>query len=219
MIVVYQSSDILTKEYIGTVTDPNVLFFQVDAKKNLSLGELRNYAIQCSNGEYFCQWDDDDWNHNQRLEIQIGMLKKHGKPACVLAYWLLYDAVHHEAYLSFPGTWGGSVLCRRDIINDELKYPAIDKSEDHAFIMQLARKGYVFPVVWPTLYIYVYHGKNTWGEDHFFNLFGQSQQLSCELSNLVRDIINRKYPDDIASELLNSSGINEEMNYFYSGFL
>src|ERR1700746_2756945 len=44
------------------------------ASPGLSLGALRNVAIDAARGEFVCQWDDDDRYHPRRLEVQLEAL-------------------------------------------------------------------------------------------------------------------------------------------------
>src|SRR6185295_8631778 len=90
------------------------------------------------------------------------------------------------------------------------------KSEDAHFLGQLLMRHRVFPVVSPPLYVYVFHGKNTWEKDHFKMLFKSSQKLSKAASVLIGDILDDQYSMKEASDLLQSDLLLDEINYFYS---
>jgi glycosyltransferase involved in cell wall biosynthesis len=48
--------------------DSRVKFFVVKREPGRTLGSLRNLDIEMAQGEYVCQWDDDDWYHAGRIE-------------------------------------------------------------------------------------------------------------------------------------------------------
>src|SRR5688572_22908311 len=63
----------------GTVNEDefqsdNVTFIRTSPADNLTLGERRNLSVRASSGDYICVWDDDDWYHNRRLEMQMANL-------------------------------------------------------------------------------------------------------------------------------------------------
>lgn len=61
MIVIYYSNDLDTIKLIDNYKDElNINFFEYDINLNYTLGDIRNYAISKTNGEYICVWDDDD---------------------------------------------------------------------------------------------------------------------------------------------------------------
>lgn len=175
----------------------------INIKSNaVSLGERRNISIENCTGEYFCQWDDDDWYHNRRLEMQMNSLITSGKEACVLERWLLYDSMRDHVYLSSKRVWEGSLLCKTEIFNDVLKYPSIGKGEDNAFVIKLINHDYIHSLNAPHLYTYVYHGSNTWNADHFQQLFNAGEKLPEGSGLLMRKILDGKYTYKKASELI-----------------
>jgi glycosyltransferase involved in cell wall biosynthesis len=216
MVLVYENDDPETKRIVDGLNCDAIRCIEVNSKPKLTLGELRNFAIRESRGDYFCQWDDDDWCHSQRLELQMNGIKNSFKPACVLVNWIMFDQTREEAYCSSTRAWEGSLLCRKDIINDDLKYDSLVKGEDTVFISKMLDGRHLFPLIMPTLYIYVYHGNNTWNGDHFKFLFSISQKLSKSASLLIGDILRGKYPHSMASKLLSGGIVLKEMDYFHS---
>ena len=137
----------------------------------LTLGARRNYAIERCETEFFCIWDDDDWHHPQRLEVQIQNLLSTGKPSNVLSRVMLFDALQKQMYLSSERYWEGTLLCRRDIFSDNIRYGLVNKGEDDDLLSKLKKRELVSLTTAPYLYTYVYHGNNTWDENHFRRLF------------------------------------------------
>ncbi|HET6256502.1 MAG TPA: glycosyltransferase family A protein [Puia sp.] len=216
MVLVYEDDDPETKKIASGLNCDAIRCIEVNAKPKLTLGELRNLAIHESRGELFCQWDDDDWYHSQRLEMQMGCIKTSYKPACVLVNWIIFDQLREEAYCSNTRAWEGSLLCRKDIINKDLKYDSLVKGEDTGFISKMLERKYLFPLIMPTLYIYVYHGNNTWNGDHFSFIFNISQKLPKSVGLLIADILRGKYAHSMASKLLSGATIMKEFDYFHS---
>src|SRR6185503_6214400 len=165
LLILFEDDDPETKEFSLTLNNQHIRCIEVAANPKLTLGELRNISIKESKGEYFCQWDDDDWYHCERLSFQMNILEISKKKASALAYWLMYDTVKKEAYFSFPTAWAGSLLCKKEITNDAILYPSLSKGEDLHLLLALIQKNYLIPLIAPSLYIYTNSGNNTWERD------------------------------------------------------
>lgn len=147
-----------------------------------SLGAARNLTMDAANGAYFCQWDDDDLYHPERLRLQYEALHKAGADASFLTdllqfysdefalYWLDWTFYAHRGLdkMMLPG----SMLVRRD---DRLRYPDSGTharaGEDNAFRSQVFK--HLHPVSLSGcgfLYVYRYHGRNIYGREHHQNL-------------------------------------------------
>jgi glycosyltransferase involved in cell wall biosynthesis len=217
LVLVYESDDDATHEFVrGLAARPDIglICARVDVSPKRTLGELRNLAVRTARGEYFCQWDDDDWYHVERLSIQYDALVSNYRQACMLTNWIMYDERESQAYFSHFRLWEGSVLCRRRLVNEELQYPVESKSEDTHFTNNLVSRGHVYPLVTAGLYIYTVHGANTWGRDHFESLFEIAQKLCPDTSRLVSGILSGHYSMEDASALLRSEDILSEFSYF-----
>jgi len=203
LIIVYEDDDPSTKDYLQKLSAPDIHKIEMAKSPDLTLGKLRNLSIQACNGEFFCQWDDDDWYHHHRLEFQMYVIRQSRFPACVLMHWLVFDATRNRGYVSPWWPWEGSVLCQTKIFDDDMKYADKKKDEDTPFIKKMLKKHMVFPVIMPKLYIYVYHSANVCGYDHWRdNIFRASKALSAPTSRLMADILNGRYSVKEASELL-----------------
>lgn len=211
LIIVSSAHDPEYEEIINSFSDNSIKYFW-EHTSGLTLGELRNVALEKSNGEYFCVWDDDDWYHYQRLEIQMKELVKSKKKGVVLPYVILLDAVNKEAHLSVPVLPPASLLCKKSVITPTLLYPSKDKAEDTVFLYTLFRENILYPLTNPILYIYVYHGGNTWSLEHFSSPRGY--KFSEEATRLIMDVVNDKYSCKEASQLLGSTKMLAEMDYF-----
>ena len=138
----------------------------VHAERGKSLGELRNRAIQAAEGEIVCQWDDDDQYHPDRLMRQWEAMGRAKADACFLASQLHYFAQARELYVRDTRRVGieGTVMHRRDL---PVQYPAMGKEEDSVFMQRLTKR-FSATVLQnaPWLYLRVFHGSNTWDENH-----------------------------------------------------
>lgn len=138
----------------------------VSAEPGMSLGELRNLAIEQAQGEVVCQWDDDDQYHPERLARQWEAIEAANADACFLASQLHYFPRSRQLFVRDTGQRGieGTVMHCRDL---PVRYPAMGKEEDTVFMRELI-KGFNTTVLHdvPWLYLRVYHGGNTWDEKH-----------------------------------------------------
>jgi hypothetical protein len=167
LVIVYEDTDLKTRHFLSGIDDPRVRIIEVPAALGLSLGALRNLAIDAAKGRWFCQWDDDDWHHPLRLAVQWRQLRASGKAACTLESWLIYDAMQQRAFVSECRAWEGSLLCDRDALDADHHYPPLSRGEDTPFVERLTASGALVQINRPDLYVYVYHGANTWDATHW----------------------------------------------------
>ena len=133
-------------------------------KKNATLGDLRNIAITAAQGEYICQWDDDDIYHPQRLEIQMHLMKQHSASACLLNQWIIWWPIKKRFVISNKRHWEGSLLAKKSIMPE---YLSLKRGEDTPVVEILIKNHRTVSIKNPNLYIYVVHGNNTFDEAHF----------------------------------------------------
>lgn len=213
LIIVKQNEDPLVLQYIENIDDKNIFYTDASPLRDLTLGDLRNLSIEKCIGRYFCVWDDDDWYHSDRLWAQMFAAMNYNHPATALTNELIFDEGSERLFFSAIRLWENSLLCKRDVCTDGVKYPPVQRGEDAEFLRQLLVKSKVFPVVSSPLYVYVRHGNNT--TYNFSDFLSVAQELSAEAAKLVKDILEEKHSPREASELLDTSLIREEINYFY----
>lgn len=195
LIILYEDDDLETEDVIGAGYPPesNIRLFRVSAHPKMALGELRNLAIKAARGEFICQWDDDDWYHVSRLEEQYTKLFSEGHHGSILTQWLVFDCLTTTGYISNVRLWEGSVLCRKSVLQEKA-YEEKPLGEDTATIEYLAaRESLCLMDEMPGLYIYVYHGNNSWDYEHWSEIFRCSTPLSAEDSQIVADILKGRY--------------------------
>lgn len=205
LVIVYEDDD---TETLGLVRSPdvtcdsNIRLVQIKAVPKTALGELRNIGIRTARGEFICQWDDDDWYHMNRLMNQYAGLAKYGREGAIMTQWLVFDSHAGRAYISNTRTWEGSILCRKPLLLAK-SYENKGIGEDTAtidYLVSIDCLHYMYDV--PGLYIYVYHGSNTWNREHWNYIFKCSTALSYRDSIIISDILNGKYSVCMASLLL-----------------
>ncbi len=162
----------------------------VRCDERLSLGALRNRSCDHASGDLFCQWDDDDIYHPQRLEEQYAELVRL-QAACLYLedtlqfitasrrlYWLNWHATEARAH---PGT----LLCRRSA---QPRYPetgdTAERGEDSIVCLELQKtSGFATLGGRPHLYVYVTHDVNKYPRVHHEML---AEQLAISKGLLLR---------------------------------
>jgi glycosyltransferase involved in cell wall biosynthesis len=205
LVVLYEDIDELTKAFFKTHTyDSSVVKLEVSGTPKLTIGKLRNYAISKADGEFISQWDDDDWYHVKRLENGYRYIQQTGKDGAILTRWMVFDCVEQQAYISNRRLWEGSVICRKDAMLEK-GYDDLIWGEDTPIIEYLhENKKLALIEQMPLLYIYIYHGSNSWNYDHWKEIFKASLPLNDEDNSVVQKIISNEYTIEAASAMLDS---------------
>jgi glycosyltransferase involved in cell wall biosynthesis len=180
-LVILYEDDNPEQEFISSL--PHHLIKIKKGKYNL--GELRNIAINEATGDYITQWDDDDLHRNDRIERQMKASVDFQKPRCVLVRWLTY---YKNIYSVSEKRrfWEGSLLIRKEVME---KYPNVKKFEDVPVLKSLYSKQLLKQIDEPFLYIYVYHGDNTWNDYHWRKNITRPKNLieRMQLNGMIYD--------------------------------
>jgi len=189
LIILFEDHDQDTIDYLEKKTFvDNIKLIKISCNPKKTLGELRNLAIEQADGEFICQWDDDDWYHINRLQYQFDALLKAKCFGSILRHWLIFDKTKNKLYISHARNWEGSILCHKKLFLLR-KYDEKSKGEDTAVIEYFYENGYIINIDEITgMYIYVYHGGNTWDLEHFNEIFASSKELILE-PNLTEKIL------------------------------
>ena len=206
LVVVYEDDDAATDSFLktgGLSTARDIRLIRAPAVPKVSLGQLRNVGIAAASGEYVCQWDADDWYHMDRLNIQYERLREDGRDGIAMTQWIVFNAIDKKAYISNRReVWEGSILCRKSVLQQK---PYEDKhlGEDTATMDYLiSRDSIYFLEDVPGIYVYIYHGSNTWNFDHWNEIFEASSALSHRDSVRVAEVLEGKYGIDVESRML-----------------
>jgi glycosyltransferase involved in cell wall biosynthesis len=139
----------------------------------LTLGALRNISKAEARGELFCQWDDDDLYHPERLARQASALLASDGEGVLLEQVMQFFPLDGSLFCdSFRGTEGrgfpGSILCR---CSAPIVYPETGDSarlgEDSAVVSALLERGTLRILSdHAHLYVYTSYGANSWDDEH-----------------------------------------------------
>jgi len=173
-----------------------------------TLGMLRNISIEAAQGEIICQWDDDDYSHPERLAVQACHMLAQRAGASFFTDHLQY--IEPEGLLSWLD-WSidgqnqglmqlapGTLMMHRDT---RFRYtesgPDARRGEDWLFMeavygdMPVTALGGV-----GHLYLYRYHGRNTFSREHHSKLRAERSRSNQQLlldADLLQEAI-RCYP-------------------------
>ncbi len=186
LCLVIEDDDQDTVAYVKELNHPSISVKILSTNPKLTLGELRNVSLAMASGDYFCQWDDDDWYHPSRLSYQLACAMKNRKAASVLPRWLIFDQVEDQAYCSNVRLWEGSLLCKKDILPNANVYKSEQKGEDSALIAWLYGQDQIAIEDRPELYVYHVSGANTWEQNHFQKILNASQKLTAKESEMLK---------------------------------
>lgn len=170
LVVLHDGDDVCDAALRAVTADASVRI--VCERHGSTLGTLRNVAVRACNGDFVCQWDDDDRYHPRRLELQWQALQSERAEFCFLVDQLhlftasgelFWDDWNREAYpLNFVQ---GTLLGRRDRMPH---YPDAARGEDTGVTLEILRRGdriaRLRDAGW--CYVYVYHGDNVWDSAH-----------------------------------------------------
>jgi len=158
-----------------------------------TLGALRNISLESARSEIICQWDDDDYSHPERLAIQVRHMIAEAAGASFFTDHLQY--IEPEGFLSWID-WSiggqndglmqlapGTLMMHRDV---RFRYPESGpdarRGEDWMFMESVyaslpiaALKGAGH------LYLYRYHGDNTFSREHHLRLCTERARPNAQL--------------------------------------
>jgi glycosyltransferase involved in cell wall biosynthesis len=164
---------------------------------DLTLGRLRNISLESARGDIVCQWDDDDCNHPERLARQAQHMFKENARACLmtdhlqflqdagLVVWVDWTLGGRERVDQLlPGT----VMMHRD---ERFRYPEegeyATRGEDTMFLNALYANVPVASLIGHGyLYLYTYHGRNTFSKEHHHHLSTYSRTAADMLGEVDR---------------------------------
>src|SRR5271155_5019825 len=156
---------------VSAMRDPALRVVQPRGK--LSIGNLRNLAVEHARGRFICTWDDDDLYDPLRLEWQVGAAVSTQAAACLLVNELMWWPHQQRLAVSGRRPWEHSLLCERAVLPP---YPDLKRGSDSPVTRHVIKHYPTALLPWPSLYVHVYHGHNTWGDDHFEQFWAFSEE-------------------------------------------
>ena len=198
LVIVDDDPDPDLHRQVAALGDPRIRHLRPEPRR-ATLGELRNLALASARGELVMQWDDDDLYDPRRIEAQVAALEALAADVCVLRRETLWWPGARRLATSGPRPWEGSMLARRAAAGC---YPEQRRGEDTALLTRLLRAGRAVVLDAPWLYVYVFHGANTFDADHFEALFAAAETVE-EGSDYVQALIAlaARLPIELDAEL------------------
>ncbi|GAB4373096.1 MAG: hypothetical protein Kow0042_16810 [Calditrichia bacterium] len=177
-------------------TDSRIRYYRLNTP--LSLGDKRNYAIEQSRGEIILHWDDDDWHHPHRLQIQAEALLKNQAEISGLSSLLFFDIQTGKLWrYTFPSAtakwFAGGSLAYWKYVWEYKPFPSTSRGEDTFFLQKLQHLRFA-SFNNDKIYIAIIHPGNTspkslgsptwmpWPHDDFFQLVGQDGDFYRKLA-------------------------------------
>jgi mannosyltransferase OCH1-like enzyme/glycosyltransferase involved in cell wall biosynthesis len=213
LVILDDGEDLRLENFVQGLDDRRVRFYRMQAEGK-TLGDLRNLALERSHGKFVAQWDDDDLSDPQRLEIQMAALLIHRVDACLLQRQMIWYPHMQRLAISNIREWEGSFICRKSKMP---AYPSLRKGEDTPVIEQIAAGRYLW-LDYPQLYIYIFHGKNTFDAIHFGGFWKAATQIfegDAYRSRLAE--LSRRMAIDLSMEE-DAGQLNEHMQGETSAF-
>lgn len=192
LILAFSSDNHPAAEFLKQINDPLIKPLIFPASQSITLGEKRNMAIEYSSGAYWCVWDDDDWHNTHRIAHYIKALSGTSFKSAALSSVLLFDQTTNEAYVSgMRYAWEQTLICERTLFqNPDLRYIKAARGEDSSLVANLKKNNFLLTISNPALYIYVYHGKNTFHRGHWeVNILPWARKLLPQQSCLVHLVL------------------------------
>jgi len=164
------------EQHCRTLADPRIRIVYSETP-DASLGELRNLSLRAAQGEWVCQWDDDDLYHPQRLELGMALAWSMQADALFLSRWMLWSPAARRIGISGAREWEGSMLARKEKVP---AYPAQARGEDTAVAQTIIATQRILLLDAPWLYTYVQTGANTWTDIHFAAIWNAASHVAAE---------------------------------------
>ena len=135
----------------------------VATSKSHSLGDKRNVACECADGDYIAHWDDDDWSAPTRLQVQVEALHRSGLAVAGFRRIYFWDEAHLVAH-EYAGTAryvvGTSLIYRRDWWAGH-RFTQLNVGEDNIFVGVAANARQLLVDETLGLMVATTHGRNT----------------------------------------------------------
>jgi glycosyltransferase involved in cell wall biosynthesis len=149
----------------------------IRAPTGITIGELRNIAMDAAHGDAVATWDDDDISSPERLTSQVARLIEYSNAeACLLARVQLAWPARHRFGVSGRRSargWEPTMVAWRAAVP---KYQPLVRGSDTAVVKSMR----TVTLDEPSLYTYVFHGDNIWSADHFEEIFQSGELLSSD---------------------------------------
>jgi Glycosyl transferase family 2 len=169
--------------------DPRIRELRFQKSRWHTVGDLRNLGLEYATGDFIINWDDDDWHHPKRMEVQ--MRARARDTAVLLRRRIHHSLVHGSSrYAEYPKGAEATILHPRRV---PFRYPSLVRGSDTVFAQQ-------FPIRLPiendpAMHIRFFHGLNLWDAEHIMgHLAEEGMQGKSELREEHRTLLAQILP-------------------------
>ena len=156
--------------------------FEALTDRKYTLGELRNHSVLQASGAIVCIWDDDDLYHPDRLLMQYTSMVESEAEASLLSsylhfFWTDLTLGWSDWKSKFPPPMNGLPGSLMMVKAVAARYPEngnyANAGEDTFLLYRLYQGGVKIANLPNSAYLYLYsfHGNNTWAQAHHEGLF------------------------------------------------
>ncbi|WP_069132418.1 glycosyltransferase family 2 protein [Rhodohalobacter halophilus] len=168
-VVVIDNGEEKVEKLLQMFPSEQVNYTYIQPSPDNILGDLRNISLDKATGDYMICWDDDDWFHPKRIEIQLNTIKS-GFDACCLEGNIFHidspDLIDHPYIGRLPDGSPSSIMHKR---SDAIRYPSMRRGEDTVYLNRWMDQGRykMLDLSYAYLFVRVFHGTNVSGKKHF----------------------------------------------------
>ncbi len=168
-VVIIDNGTRSVKPVVDEFSFPRLTYEHVPPPHKFTLGDLRNRALELAGGDYMICWDDDDWHHPKRVDVQLDALQR-GYDACCLEGTIFHidlpEFMEHPFIGRLPKGSPNTIMHRR---SDRIRYPSLNREEDTVYLNRWMKAGRYKKLSLEQSYLFVrvFHGENISGKKHF----------------------------------------------------
>ena len=153
LIIIYDDTDQDDYKYIKKISKIDKRIKVIKNSKNLGAGESRNIGIKHSRGKYIAFLDSDDLWHSQKLEKQLRFMIDNNfdishssytiinKKNKVIGKRIARNFLNYNSLLKSCDIGLSTVIIRKNLFNNGLKFPKLRTKEDFVLWLKLLRKN------------------------------------------------------------------------------
>ena len=156
LIIIYDDTETIDLEYILKIQSLDKRIKIVKNLKNMGAGLSRNIGISNSNGNYIAFLDADDIWFKNKLETQLNFMKNNNISISFTSYEIINNKkeilklkkapklIDYKKLILNCDIGLSTVILKKELINDECKFPNLKTKEDFVLWLNIAKKTDIF---------------------------------------------------------------------------